>query len=52
MIYSKDDIKRMLGKINKDVWEKSFYFKNDNLPPRVVMTKHVEAILKEIEDSL
>lgn len=52
MIYSKDDVIRMLTKIRTDIEPISFFYKNDNIPPKVVLKKELLMILNEIEQSL
>lgn len=52
MIYSKDDVLNMLAQIRKDCEDNSFFFKNDELPPKVVMLKHIKASIEIIEESL
>lgn len=58
MIYSVDDVKRILD----EIWEKcsksiheggpSFFYKNDELPPKVVFEASIADILNEIKGRL
>lgn len=58
MIYSPDDVKRLLD----EIWERcskpineggpAFFYKNDNLPPRVLLESLVADILNEVKAKL
>lgn len=52
MIYSKTDVQRMLVHIKTELDKVSWFYKNDCIPPKVVMMKQVEDVLSTVEKTI
>ena len=52
MIYGKDDVKRMLQWLKDEAEKKAFCYKNDNLPPKVIMLVQLDEIITELETKI
>ena len=58
VIYSTHDIKRILGEIWKECSKPlsesgpAFFFRNDNLPPKILLESRVAEILNSVKEKL
>lgn len=52
MIYSPEDVKRILAKVLFTARDLSWFFKNDNIPPKVIMIRQLEEIIETVEKEL
>lgn len=52
MNYSKDDVLRMLLQIRKEIEAAAFFYKNDRLPPKVVMEADVKLAIERVAEEV
>lgn len=52
MIYSPDDVRRMLDKIWQEAQVWMFFYKDHNIPPKVISDERLAEVLNKIKGKL
>jgi hypothetical protein len=52
MNYSKADVLRMLLQLRQEIERAAFYYKNDNIPPKVVLEADVKLAIERVVEEV